>query len=182
MKRVRGSSKATLESLKLLTDECAKLTTRWIVLIEQADALKNKIAGLERAIELLRQSDEPGAAPSTQQELPEGGVKTLIIDFAREAKTDGINANIAVAMAEKRGIKLLRGTAASNLSRLKADGALIHSGERYRLPEFVRRPATSGGFSSGGFGSPPPPSGVAAAQLMPTTAAEVISAVRFKGS
>jgi hypothetical protein len=52
-------------------------------------------------------------------------------------------------MAAKRGVDLKRGTAASNLSRLKTDGALVHDGQRYRLPEFSRSK------SSGGFSSPP---------------------------
>ena len=62
-----------------------------------------------------------------------------MLDLAREAKAAGLNANISVKMAAKRGVALKRGTAASNLSRLKTDGALVHDGHRYRLPEFARR-------------------------------------------
>jgi hypothetical protein len=122
---------------------------KMISLYDQAEAIKNKIAGLDTAMGLLGR----GANRETtvvETAIPQGSVKALILDLAREAKAEGLNANIAVQMAAKHGVKLLRGTAASNLSRLKADNALVHDGNRYRLPEFVR--PSSGGFSAGHSG------------------------------
>ena len=108
---------------------------QWSRLFGQCEAVRNKIEGIELAISILEKGDkqEPQkAAP------PISSVKVLLLDLAREAGASGLNANIAVQMAAKKGIKLLRGTAASNLSRLKADSALVHNGKKYRLPEFTR--------------------------------------------
>jgi hypothetical protein len=104
-------------------------------LFEQTEAIRNKIAGIELAISILEKGDQ--AAPEADH-ASATNLKVLMLELARDAGATGLNSNTAVELAKKRGIKLLRGSAASNLSRLKADGALIHDGTVYRLPEFDR--------------------------------------------
>ncbi len=127
-------------------DQMVDLVSR---LYEQAEAARNKLDGLELAISLIENGE-------SQEDRPEpkaaANIKVLLLDLAREVKADGLNANIAVELAAKRGIDLKRGTAASNLSRLKTDKALVHDGERYRLSEFAR-PKSSGGFNISNTGT-----------------------------
>jgi hypothetical protein len=125
-------------ALASLTQERVRLFEQWGRLTEQAEAVRNKIQGLDVAIAIVQKGG--GETPDVEAPTapPAISVKALLIDLAQEAKGDGLNANIAVKMAGKRGIALKRGTAASNLSRLKTDSALVHDGQRYRLPEFVR--------------------------------------------
>jgi hypothetical protein len=121
--------------LKRLLREKQLLDEQYFRLFEQSEAIRNKIEGLDLAISIIEKGDqqEPEKAKP-----PLSSIKALLLDLARDAGASGLNANIAVQMAEKKGIKLLRGTAASNLSRLKADKALVHDKNRYRLPEFTR--------------------------------------------
>jgi hypothetical protein len=134
MPRIKSSTKASLKPLIQARDRLnEQMITHW----EKAEALRNQIAGLEKAIEIIEQgSQSQQVVPDTT--TPASSVKSLLLDLARDAGVAGLNANIAVEMASKQGITLKRGTAASNLSRLKTDKALIHDGNRYRLPEFVR--------------------------------------------
>lgn len=139
-------------SIRPLAQERDRLIDQWVRLTEQAEAMHNKIKGLELAMSIIQMGDGEGYAAEVDTSKPATNVKALLLDLALEAKAEGLNANISVKMAAKRGVDLKRGTAASNLSRLKTDGALVHDGKRYRLPQFVR-PKSSGGFSSGSFGS-----------------------------
>lgn len=133
-----GQRRHSNTALKPLTRERDRLIEQWSRLAEQVEAISNKIQGLEIAIAIVQKGVGETSDVETRSATPATSVKALLIDLAREAKGDGLNANIAVKMADKRGFALKRGTAASNLSRLKTDGALIHDGQRYRLPEFVR--------------------------------------------
>ncbi len=125
-------------ALKPLTRERDRLIEQWGRLTEQAEAVSNKIAGLELAISIIQKGDGGADEADAEAAKPATNVKTLLLDLAREAKAGGLNANISVKKAAERGIALKRGTAASNLSRLKTDGALVYDGNRYRLPEFAR--------------------------------------------
>jgi len=137
---------------KYLVEERDRLIDQMSRLYEQAEAARNKLEGLELAIELMEKGErQDGEAPEPKAAT---NIKTLLLDLAREVKAEGLNANIAVKLAAKRGIALKRGTAASNLSRLKTDNALVHDGERYRLPEFVR-PKSSGNLSAAGVATNP---------------------------
>jgi hypothetical protein len=119
----------TLEALK------ERLEQQSFRLFEQMQAVNNKIAGIELSIAALEKGTQ---APVQDEPESATNLKVLLLDLAREAGATGINSNTAVELASKRGIKLLRGSAASNLSRLKADNALVHDGKVYRLPEFTR--------------------------------------------
>lgn len=101
--------------------------------------LTGKIAGIETAISLML-DDEDQASPADGGKSGRGEAKTLLLALLEETGATGLNASIAEDMAKRRGVTLKRGTAASNLSRLKADGVVVHDKDRYRLPKFVRQP------------------------------------------
>jgi hypothetical protein len=121
--------------MKALLQEKERLETTMFRLFEQSEAIRNKIAGIDLAISIFERGDQ---APAAGDQVSATNLKVLLTELAREAGTTGINSNTAVELASKRGVKLLRGSAASNLSRLKQDNVLVHDGKVYRLPEFVR--------------------------------------------
>lgn len=98
----------------------------------QLEALKNKIAGVRLAIDVLEGNDEDDVADEPGR-APRGAVKEALFELLKEAGKTGLNAHSAVEMAKRRGIELDRGTVSSTLSRMKRDGAVDHDGERYRL-------------------------------------------------
>ena len=120
---------STRGNIRALTEERSRL-------VAEMEALRNKIEGFDAAILLLQRND--GAHGAIQETSQRGNAKALILDLLREVEATGLNATSAKELAARRGITLKRETAASNLSRLKADGVVIHDGERYRLPEFIR--------------------------------------------
>jgi len=121
--------------MEALLQEKERLELQMVRLFDQSEAIRNKVVGIELAISILEQGDQ---APTIRSQVSATNLKVLLTDLAREAGATGINSNTAVEMAAKRGIGLLRGSAASNLSRLKNDNVLVHDGKVYRLPEFVR--------------------------------------------
>jgi len=127
---------AQTPGMKALLEEKERLETAMYRLFEQSEAIRHKVAGIELAISILENGDQAPASAGNQ--VLATNLKVLLTDLAREAGNTGITSNTAVEMAKKRGIKLLRGSAASNLSRLKNDNVLVHDGKVYRLPEFVR--------------------------------------------
>lgn len=105
-------------------------------LLKEMEALKNKIAGLELAIQLLE--NEPAASvPDPITRMRKSNVKGAILDLLKEVGTTGLNAQTAVEIAARRGVSLDRGSVSSLLSRLKRDGVIEHDGDRYRLPQFA---------------------------------------------
>jgi hypothetical protein len=123
-----------------MKETIAKLTRERDRLLEESKALNNKIAGVELSISVLLREDEQQSVSDTSQR---GAAKTVLLDLLREVGGTGLNAATAVELAARRGVKLDRGTAASNLSRMKKDEVVVHDGDRYRLPEFTRQPALS---------------------------------------
>jgi hypothetical protein len=107
-------------------------------LLREMDALKNKIAGLELAISLIQKGGEQATGEPRQR----GTTKATLLGLLREVGTTGLTATSAVEMAARRNITLERNTAASNLSRMKADKLVVYDGDKYRLPEFARPPIT----------------------------------------
>jgi hypothetical protein len=114
-------------NLQLLVDQRTRL-------LADIEALKNKVAGLEMAITLLGK----GADDLAVSEAPKAYLKATILDLLKEAGGAGLNASTAVDYAARKGIKLNRGSVASNLSRMVKDKAIVYDGDKYRLPEFVR--------------------------------------------
>jgi hypothetical protein len=132
MRRRNAKVKANVKTLILERDR----------LLKEMEAIKNQITGLERAISLIEGDDESAVAAKRSRR---GTAKSLLLDMLREVGTTGLNASSASEMASRRGAVLARGTAASNLSRMKADKLVVYDGERYRLPEFTRPTVIQGG-------------------------------------
>lgn len=103
-------------------------------LLVEIEALRNKVAGLEMAIALF---DDGGDAPSPMLRSKRSGIKDTVLDLLNEVGTTGLNGLIAVEIAERRGIHLDRQSVSSLLSRLKADGAAVYEGQRYKLKQFA---------------------------------------------
>lgn len=76
------------------------------------------------------------AANSTEHTaaFPRGAVKSALLRALEEVGPAGLNARIAVQLAEGYGLRLERTTVSSLLSRMKRDGIVEHDGTRYRLP------------------------------------------------
>lgn len=126
--------KAMKKNIQKLIDERDKLRFE---LASMTATYQGRIGGIEMAIALLQKDDDdsPDGDPT---QTGRGEAKALLLDLLREVGTTGLNATTAEEIAKRRGVTLKRATAASNLSRLKKDGVVVHDGERYRLPEFAR--------------------------------------------
>ena len=120
----KGKMKANVQ---LLVEKRTKL-------LAEIEALKNKLSGLEMAIALL------GGEGSASQEAPKANLKATILDLLTEAGATGLNATSAVEFASNKGVKLNRGSVASNLSRMAKEKTIVYDGDKYRLPQFVRGP------------------------------------------
>ena len=103
-------------------------------LLGEIEALKHKVSGLEMALSYFGAED---SAESSRGEKTRGGLKQTLTELLRETGTTGLNATTAVEIAERRGIHLDRQSVSSTLSRMKAEGLVDYSGERYRLIQFV---------------------------------------------
>jgi hypothetical protein len=104
-------------------------------LLNEIEALRNKVAGLEMAMALLSgdsTTDEKGKKNSGKI-----NVTATLLDLLKQAGTTGLNAQTAVEIAQARGIELEKSSVSSLLSRLKREGTLVYDGERYRLKEFA---------------------------------------------
>jgi hypothetical protein len=123
-------------NLKLLVEERDRL-------LAQIEAMKHKVSGLEFAISML-DHQEDGNQGTTLDASKRGKAKAVLLDLLKEAGTTGLNAASAVEIAARRGIRLERGTAASNLSRMKADRVVTYDGDKYRLPQFTGVPRSAG--------------------------------------
>jgi hypothetical protein len=107
-------------------------------LLRQRDALENEIKGLERAISLVS-----GAEPlaSTKPGGKRTDLKGVVLGLLQEVGTSGLNAAIAVELANRRGVTLNQNSVSALLSRLKADGVLSYDGDRYRLASLAEAAA-----------------------------------------
>ncbi|HEV7409943.1 MAG TPA: hypothetical protein VGO01_15795 [Bradyrhizobium sp.] len=127
---------AKTPGMKALLEEKERLEQTMYRMFEQSENIRHKIAGIDLAISIIEKGEQ--AAPTGNNQVSATNLKVLLLNLARDAGAAGFNSNSAVELAKKRGIKLLRGSAASNLSRLKALGLLVHDGTVYKLPEFSR--------------------------------------------
>jgi hypothetical protein len=130
---------------KMKTKDLQRLLAERDKLMEQMEALKHRIGGLELAISLLDREDDD--AP-VRERGKRGKTKELILSLLQEAGTTGLNATTAVEMAKRRNENLARGSAASTLSRLKSEDVVTYDGDRYRLtdlrPKLMPVPASRG--------------------------------------
>ena len=106
--------------------------------VNQMEALRNQVAGLELAIALLSEEEPTQRRPV---EAASGGESDNVSDLLRvllqDAGARGINARLAVELAARRGVDLNRSSVSSLLSRMKRDGKLSYQSKRYILKEFA---------------------------------------------
>ncbi len=104
-------------------------------LLREAEALKNKIAGLDMAIGLIGNGPmkQPGSSPGRKVHVSE-----TIVTLLREAGEAGLKARTTIELAAERGIYLNGRSVYSLLSKMTRDGTVVHEDGRYRLKEFGR--------------------------------------------
>ena len=93
-------------------------------------ALKNRIEGVEIAIEAISVNQRP---LKQRTRHPRGWVKVALLELLEEVGDIGLNAQSAVDLAKQKKIELDRNTVSSLLSRFKRDGVVDHDGHHYRL-------------------------------------------------
>ena len=120
-------------------------------LIRRREAIENQILGIERAISLIGRQESGDLDSEPLKTGTRANTKMIVLDLLKEAGTTGLNAQTAVALAEKRGVNLDRASVSSLLSRLKRDEIVTYDNERYRLKEFSRRPLGVVATSDGRF-------------------------------
>ncbi len=94
----------------------------------EIEALKNQLAGLDRAIELIKQESD-SATLHTGRKRP--SVKSMTLMVINECGKDGVTAHEIVEMARAKGHDLERASVSSLLSRLKREGTLVFYDSRY---------------------------------------------------
>lgn len=112
---------------------------------ERLTELDRNIAELENRLSTLRGEREgirfalgvsdPGVFLPAATRARRSDVKGIILNLLQKAGASGLNAAIAVEMAEREGQELKQPSASSILSRFKADGVVTYDGERYRLAD-----------------------------------------------
>jgi hypothetical protein len=115
----------------------------------QLTRLEVEIATLEAA--LRRATGEPEVVASPRRSR-RANVKQLVIELLQEQGAAGLNAQIAVELAGRRGERLERGTVSSLLSRMKAEGLVTYDNVVYRLaPKTAGQTVTGGNESTDRF-------------------------------
>lgn len=104
-------------------------------LVAELEALRNKISGLDLAIQLITQVDRPAAVPTERMERSDrgAGITTTIQRLLVAAGDTGINAEEAVEIAAREGIALNRSSVSSLLSRMKRAGDIAYVDKKYVL-------------------------------------------------
>lgn len=105
-------------------------------LLAEIEAIRNQIAGLEMALSLLGGEEAEQNGLKTVHPA-RGNLRTTLTELLREVGTMGLNAATAVEIAQRRGIHLDKQSVGSTLSRMKRDGLVDYSGDRYRLMQFA---------------------------------------------
>lgn len=127
------------QKMRAIEDAIARLQAERAAFNSRIDG---RIEGLREALQLQHgpQSASVHAEKPTRERR--GNLKETVLSLAQEVAGNGMSAEECVILAERKGIKLVRGSVSSLLSRLKADGVLFFDGQRYRLKEYAGpRPA-----------------------------------------
>jgi hypothetical protein len=102
---------------------------------EQLRVLKAEIDLLESMLaEATGQPDPSQPKPRAKR----SSVKAYVLDLLEQVAANGLNAAIAVEMAEAEGKELDRNSVSSLLSRLKHDKTVEYDGDRYRLSSVMQ--------------------------------------------
>lgn len=113
-------------------------------LLELRESLKAQIAGLtqqlegvEMAIRAMSGERIPSVSTGRSRGVSRINVKQYLLDLLAKRADLGLNASLAVEIAEKEGHKIERATVSSLLSRFKAENLVAYDGEFYR-PQKVK--------------------------------------------
>ena len=106
-------------------------------LLQEMEALRNKVAGLELALSLMGGESVGTEGGRSGGKEARGGLRQTLTELLRESGTTGLNASTAVEVAERRGVHLDRQSVASTLSRMKRDLEVCYTGDRYKLVQFA---------------------------------------------
>ena len=101
----------------------------------EAEALRNKIAGLEIAIKLISDGDLPTSLANESRP----GVTDTLVELLRTAGESGLKPREAIELAERHGKHLNRGSVYSLLNRMERTGVVVHENARYKLSETFDR-------------------------------------------
>jgi hypothetical protein len=112
-----------------------QLTNQRDHLFAEMEALRNKIAGLEIAINLI---SGDGSEPGTSTIAGKVRVSDTIVSLLRESGEGGLKPKAAIELAAERGIGLNRGSVYTLLNRMERAGSVVHEDARYKLREFAR--------------------------------------------
>ncbi|WP_420325448.1 hypothetical protein [Mameliella sp.] len=109
-------------------------------LLASIEGKEAEILRLQAQVDALREVYNQEAGLSEEGRKRTGvPVKTTILDLLEKVGHNGLNANIACAMAQTEGIELQPKSVSSLLSRFKSDGTVIHDGAKYYLPKFKEK-------------------------------------------
>lgn len=122
------------QRMKAIEDAIARLQAERTAFNSRIDG---RIEGLREALQL--QKGLPGSPVHVERPTRErrGNLKETVLTLAQEVADKGMSAEECMSLAERKGIKLVRGSVSSLLSRLKADDVLFFDGQRYRLKEYA---------------------------------------------
>jgi len=112
-------------------------------LLNEIEALRNQVAGLDMAIGLVGETPAHQEAPLHERKIH---VSETIVALLREAGETGLKARATIELAADRGINLNRGSVYSLLSRMTRNGIVVHEDTFYKLSEFARRRERNGIF------------------------------------
>jgi hypothetical protein len=104
-------------------------------LATEIEALRNKIAGLDTAIQLIS-DHEPGLQEVSSPQLEKVGVSDTIKRVLRDAGQSGLKPRDVIHLAARNGTSLNRGSVYSLLNRMERTGVVVHEEGRYKLAEF----------------------------------------------
>ena len=107
-------------------------------LLREIDALRNKVAGIDLALELISAAP-PRVAPSSRSKVR---VTPLILDLLGAAGAEGLSARNLVERAAERGLALKRGSVNTLLNRMTKSGTTLREQGRYRLAGMKTPPSS----------------------------------------
>jgi hypothetical protein len=129
-----------MKSRALQVQELIRIRDQLAAAIE---ALRNKIAGLQIAINLV--SDEPGLPGTSSPHAAKVGVSDTIKCLLRDAGKSGLKPRDVIDLAARNGTSLNRRSVYTLLNRMERTGVVVHEEGRYKLAEFD---AMTGGHRS----------------------------------
>lgn len=113
---------------------------------KQMKALEEKLADIRHQIAMLQAKEQvlleimQGDEPPEKKRAARSNVKQTVLELLEQVKGNGLNASMAVEMAQsEKGIRLERGSVSSLLSRMKNDGLVTYEDGLYRLKQYPRK-------------------------------------------